>query len=289
MYPSEFDYYRADSVQHALDLLGEHAASDPTILAGGHSLLPTMKSGLANPDVVVDVGDVEEMRGVESDGATVTIGAATRYATVAESETVREACPVLAEAAAEIGDTQVRQRGTLGGNIAHADPASDLPGVVLATDATVHAEGPDGTRTIDADDFFLGIYMTALDPDEILTHVEVPVRSSGASAYVKKPSPSSGYAMIGVGARVETSDGTVENARIGVNGAMDHPVRLDPVETALEGEALDAVEPAEVAARATDGLDESRFLDDVQASSEYRAQLLETYTRRALETVQDRA
>lgn len=288
MYPEPFDYYRAETVEEALSLLEEHADSNPTVLSGGHSLVPTMKSGLAAPDVVVDIGDIEEVSGVEQRGESLLVGACTRYDEVVADEVVQTHVPLLSEATAEIGDRQVRSRGTVGGNIAHADPASDLPAVMLATDATIHVEGPGGSRTIDADDFFLGIYATALGHDELLTDIELPHLDGGASAYVKKESPSSGYAMVGVAVRLRTTGGSVSEARVAANGAMDHPVRLSAVEDALVG-----VDPADADAgalgeHATDDLDVAAMMDDIQASGEYRAQLLRSYTGRALEAAFDR-
>ena len=285
MYPEAFDYYRADSVEEALSLLDDHAASNPTILSGGHSLVPTMKSGLAAPDVVVDIGDIDEISGVEARDDSLLVGACTRYEAVVNDDLIREQTPLLAEATAKIGDKQVRSRGTVGGNLAHADPASDLPAVMLATNARIHVEGPGGTRTIDADDFFLGIYATALGPDELLTGVEVPHLGEGASTYVKKPSPSSGYAMIGVAARLRTDDGAVSEARVAANGAKGYAIRLGRVEDALVGSDPEEVSPAAVGSLATDDLDVSELMDDLQASGEYRAQLLESYTERALQPV----
>lgn len=288
MYPDSFDYYRAGTVEEALALLDKHAEQNPTVLAGGHSLVPTMKSGLAAPDAVVDIGDIDEMSGIDvSDGA-LRVGASTRYEAVVDDADVLEHAPVLAEATSEIGDTQVRNRGTVGGNIAHADPASDLPAVMIATDATIHAQSPAGSRTIPADDFFLGIYATALGHDELLVEIEVPAIGDGAGAYVKKDSPSSGYAVIGVAARLRSDDGAVAEAGIAANGALDHAVRLPAVESALEGSAVDDVDPDAAASHATDELDVDLLMDDLQADSAYRAQLLESYTARAIETAVDR-
>ncbi|WP_246985362.1 FAD binding domain-containing protein [Halorientalis marina] len=288
MYPGEFDYLRAESVEHALDLLDEHP--DAELLAGGHSLLPTMKSGLADPDTVVDIGHIESMQGIEHDGDTTSIGALTTYAEIDDTDELWDGATALAEAASEIGDTQVRNRGTIGGNLAHSDPASDLPGAAIASDLTLVAEGRDGERRIDADDFFVAMYMTDLAEDELLTRVEVPrVDGDAGGAYVKKPSPSSGYALVGVAARLHLDDGTVTDARVGANGVMDHGVRLDPVEDALEGERLNEDAIAAAAEHAAADLDESMMMDDIQASAEYRAHLLEVYTERALERAAERA
>lgn len=288
MYPEPFDYYRADTVEEALSLLDEHGARNPTVLSGGHSLVPTMKSGLASPDVVVDIGDIDAISGVTVDDGTLQVGACTRYDAVVDDDAVLDYAPLLAEATAEIGDKQVRSRGTVGGNIAHADPASDLPGVMLATDATIHARGPDGARSIPVDDFFLGVYATALGHDEILTRITIPAAEDGASAYVKKESPSSGYAMIGVAVRIRTADGRITDAGVAANGAKNHAIRLDTVESLLEGRQPGSVSAGDAGDRATDGLEVHELMDDIQASQAYRAQLLESYTRRAVETALDR-
>jgi carbon-monoxide dehydrogenase medium subunit len=288
MYPDEFDYLRAESVEHALDVLEDHP--DAEILAGGHSLLPTMKTGLSDPDTVVDIGQIDAMQGIEYDGDVASIGALTTYATIDDTEELWDGATVLAEAASEIGDVQVRNRGTIGGNLAHSDPASDLPAAAIASDATLVAEGRRGERRIDAEEFFLGMYMTDLAEDELLTRIEVPrVNGTAGGAYEKKPSPSSGYAMVGVAARVQVDDGTVTAANVAVNGVMDHGVRLDPVESALEGSDLrdETIETA--AGQAGSDLDQSMMMDDIQASAEFRANLLEVYTERALERAAERA
>ena len=286
MYPDGFTYERATTVDEALDLIAEHTDAETELLAGGHSLLPTMKTGLASPEVVIDIGRIEDLRGIETDGDTTTIGALTPYAAIEEADSLREDCPVIAEAAAEVGDVQVRNMGTIGGNIAHADPASDMPAGVLAADATLHLSGKDGTRTVAADDFFRGMFETDLGEGELLTGIEIPTDGrNSTSAYVKRPSPSSGYAMVGVAAAVRTNDESVESARVAATGATDHAVRLGAVEDSLVGEAPSDDAMIAAAERATADLDGATLMDDPQASSEFRAQLLEQYTQRALHRV----
>jgi carbon-monoxide dehydrogenase medium subunit len=283
MYPESFDYYRASTPEEAIELLEEHADVETELLAGGHSLIPTMKSRLAAPDVVVDVGGISSLDAIDEYGDGVRIGALTTYADVASSTRVSEASPTVSEAAGEIGDVQVRSRGTIGGNIAHADPASDLPAAVLAADATVHAVGPNGEREIDIDDFFVAIYTTALGEDELLTHVDVPsIEPTDAGAYVKKPSPSSGYALIGVAATVRTNGSVIESARVAANGTVDHAIRLPGVEDELGDRTLDEETASQAASRAGENIDSFRVLEDLQASSEYRQQLLQRYTEDAL-------
>jgi len=280
MYPDEFDYERPETVEEAIDLLIENPEAE--ILAGGHSLLPTMKSGLASPDLLVDISRIDAMQGIEAADGTVSIGALTNYATVADHDTVRENVTVLAEAAHAVGDVQVRNRGTIGGNLAHADPASDLPAAALAADATMVVQGPDEERRIDADDFFFGMYATDVGEDELLTRIEFPARPDATGAYAKKPSPSSGYAMVGVAVSLRVDAGLVEDVGVAANGIMDHGVRLDPVEDALVGTNPDGEAVAAAAASSTEDLDEMMMMDDLQASAEFRAQLLETYAERAL-------
>jgi carbon-monoxide dehydrogenase medium subunit len=280
MYPDEFDYLRPDTLDEAFEMLGNNPEAE--ILAGGHSLLPTMKSGLASPDLLVDISELDALQGVEVEDGTVSLGALTTYATVADHEAVTENVPVFAEAAHAVGDVQVRNRGTIGGNLAHADPASDLPAAALAADATMVVQGPDGERRVSADDFFFGMYATDVDEAELLTRVEFPARPGSVGAYAKKPSPSSGYAMVGAAVSLTVDAGLVERAGVACNGVMDHGVRLDPVEDALVGTTPDAELVEAAAAKATDDLDEMMMMDDLQASAEFRSQLLESYVERAI-------
>jgi len=288
MYPDEFDYHRADSVESAVTMLADNPEAE--LIAGGHSLLPTMKSGLASPDALVDISGVDDLVGIERGEDSTHIGAMTVYADIADDDQLWDDSTVLAEATSKVGDRQVRNRGTIGGNIAHADPASDLPGAVLAADVTVHVHGPDGERSVAVDDFFQGMYATAAGEEEVVTGLDVPHESDDTgSAYVKKPSPSSGYALVGVAARLTVDGDTVTDARVAANGVMDHGVRLSAAEDALAGETLDE-DTVEVAADAAgDSLDEYMIMEDQQASQEFRLQLLSVYTGRALETAGERA
>ena len=289
MYPPQFKYERAESVEHALELVAEHADQDVELLAGGHSLIPTVKSGLASPDVLIDLNGIDELRGIESDGDSFAIGALTRYVNVTESEEMWDEATAFTEAINWIGDVQVRNRGTVGGNVAHADPASDLTGALLASEGTVVAQGPDGEREIPADEFFTGMFGTALEPDELLTRIELPrMGENDLGAYAKKPSPSSGYPIVGVAVVLHTDGEEIESARVAVNGVMDHAVRLDPVEEALEGEALDTEAMEAAADHAAEGLDTMMLMEDNQASGEFRVQLTKVYTKRALLGALDR-
>jgi len=289
MYPDEFDYYEATTVGEALDLLDEHSGAETELLAGGHSLLPAMKSGLSSPEVLIDVSGIDALHGVSVDGETLVVGAMTSYSDLIDAEVAHENAPAFTAAVEEVGDRQVRNRGTIGGNLAHADPASDLPGAALASDATIVAEGQDGEREIPVDDYFFGMYATALDPGELVTRIEIPATPAATGAYAKKPSPSSGYAMVGVAALVETDGDTVTSARVGANGVLDRGVRLDAVEETLAGASLDEEAIDSAAAAATEGIDETMMMSDLQASAEFRAVLLEAYTKRALAATAENA
>lgn len=289
MYPDEFDYREAESVDHAVELLDEHADSEVELLAGGHSLLPAMKTGLSSPDVLVDIGGLDELHGVSVDGDTLSVGASTRYSEFLDSDAAHEHAPAMTAAVAEVGDRQVRNRGTVGGNLAHADPASDLPGAALASDATLVLRGPDGTRRVPAEEFFFGMYATDVGPSELVTAVEFPSASGAVGTYAKKPSPSSGYAMVGVSVLLDVDGGVVQSARVGANGVVGQGVSLDSVADAIEGDRLDDDAAEHAASRATEDVDEAMAMDDLQASGEFRLQLLEVYAERALQAAVDEA
>lgn len=286
MYPPAFDYLRAESVEEALDLLADH--DDAELLAGGHSLLPTIKSGLADPGTLIDVGGIDDLSGVEATDEGVWIGATTTYADALESDVLADRAPAVADAIGEIGDVQVRNRGTVGGNVAHADPASDLPGPLLAADATVHVRGEEGERAIPIDDYFLAMYATAVEDDEIVTGISVPT-CEGSGAYVKKTSPSSGYAVVGVGVRLAVENGEIDSARVGANGAFGYGRRLEPVEEFLAGASLEADPAAAAGERATADVEEWELIEDIDTSSEFRGRLLEAYTERAVDCAVERA
>jgi carbon-monoxide dehydrogenase medium subunit len=274
--PADFEYAAPSSLAEALQLLSDHQ-DDAKILAGGHSLVPLMKLRLAAPGMLIDLGRIDELKGVTQAGGRVRIGAMTTHAEVAASSVVQQSAPALAQAAHEIGDRQVRARGTIGGSLAHSDPAADLPAVMLALDGQIVARSTRGERTIGADEFFVDLLTTALEPDEIITAVTVAV--SPRSAYVKFPNPASHYAIAGVGVAVQ-GDGTVSAARIGVTGAAATAYRATAAEAALAGQALTAQSIAAAADAAYDGRE---LLGDIHASAEYRAALVKVMTRRALE------
>ena len=281
MIPSAFAYETPSTVEEAVALLAEHG-DEAKILAGGHSLIPLMKLRLAVPEVLIDIGNIEGLSGISTDNGRVRVGAGTTHSTLEDSETLGMACPLLQQTAAIIGDRQVRNLGTIGGSLAHGDPAADLPAAVLALEADLTAVSANGSRTIAADSFFTGPLMTALGDDELLTAITVPA-SSGQSgtAYVKNAHPASGYALCGVAAIVTVgADGKCERARIGITGAGGTPMRAMAVEAALTGQELTADNIGAAAEQAAEGLD---LNDDLFASAEYRGHLVRVYTRRAVE------
>lgn len=277
MYPAAFSYEAPTSVADAVRLLQQHG-DDAKLLAGGHSLLPAMKLRLAQPKVIVDLGRIGGLSGIRLDGDALVIGALTTHGDIEKSSVVREHCPVLAEVASQIGDDQVRHRGTFGGSLAHADPGGDWPAVALAFDAQLTAVGPNGQRTVAATDFFVDLLTTALAADEVLTEVRLP-RVGRRAAYEKVRNRASGYAVVGVAAVVETSGGTISSAAIGITGAAGKPSRASAAEAALAGKPATAETIAAASALAADGLD---CLDDIHASAGYRAHLVRVHTRRAL-------
>jgi carbon-monoxide dehydrogenase medium subunit len=287
MFASPFAYHRAGSVAEATALLGAHPGAK--LLAGGHSLLPLLKLRLAAPPALIDIGRVPGLRGVSVSAGSVRIGALTTHAELAASAAVREQCPLLAEAAAHVGDPAVRNRGTIGGNVAHADPASDLPTVLVAAGARLTASGRTGERTIAAADFFTGLMSTVLADDEMLTAVEVPGRQAGQGmAYVKFTHPASRYAVVGVAAIVRVAGGTCTGAVVTIGGLVPRPTRLSHVEQALQGQSLSPNVIAAAAARTGDGLG-TDLLGDLYASADYRRAVAPVWVRRALTSAAERA
>jgi carbon-monoxide dehydrogenase medium subunit len=273
--PARFDYEVAESVDHAIELLGA-GQGDVKLLAGGHSLIPTMKLRVARPSLLVDVGRLAELRGVRDGGTHVGIGALTTHATLASDPLVREHCPIVAEAAAQVGDPQVRHRGTIGGATAHGDPASDLPAVLLALGADLVARGPGGERVIPATAFFTGVFETAL-ADEVLVEVRVPkLASSTGWAYHKANRRAQDWATVGVAALVHRDGGKVVGGSVGLVNMGATPLRATATEEALAAGAT----PAEAAAVIGEGT-EPPF--DHAGSSAYRAHLATVIGRRALE------
>ena len=285
MYPAAFEYAVATSLDEALRMLSE-SGGEAKIIAGGHSLLPMMKLRLAPPAKLIDISKIPGLNEIRVDQSGITIGALVTHAQVASSPEVQRALPVLAETTHLIGDLQVRNRGTVGGSLAHADPAGDLPAVFLALDGEVVARGPDGERTIRAADFFVDILTTSLDENEIITRIRFPsLPPKSGAAYQKFEHPASHYALTGVAAAVTLGDGgTIQQVRVGVTGVGPKAYRAEGVEQALAGEGAHAI--VEAAEKAADGIDCN---DDIHASAEYRAHLARVFTRRALRVALERA
>lgn len=281
MFPASFGYVAARSVEEAIDLLTKHG-EDAKLLAGGHSLIPAMKLRLATPRTLIDIGGVPGLSGVRVDGETVAIGALTVHADVAASETVRRHLPGLAEAAAVIGDLQVRNRGTIGGSVAHADPGADLPIILTALNASLVLASPSGRRVISVDHFFIDFYTTALAANEVLTEIRIPLPPSGAgTAYAKLGHPASRYAVVSAGVLViREALGRCRTARLAIGGLGGAPLRAKAAEAVLEGQSLTPEVIAAASGKATEGADPD---DDIYASAEYKCQMATVYMRKAIE------
>jgi carbon-monoxide dehydrogenase medium subunit len=287
MYTTAFEYHRASSVDEAVALLTQYA-DDAKLIAGGHSLLPVMKLRFAQPAHLIDIRRVPELAGIRDESGAIRIGAATTHAAVASSDLIRARVPVLAEAAGRIGDAQVRNMGTIGGSLAHADPGADLPAVTLALGAELRVAGRGGARTIPIDNFFTGMFTSALTPDEVLVEVRVPIPpAQTGGAYEKCPDPASGYAVVGVAAVVTLGGGNVvQRSRVAMTGLGAYAARLTKVEEALTGKAAtpEAIDAA--AGRAAEGLE---VRDSVGGDAVYKAHLAGVYARRALTRAVERA
>jgi carbon-monoxide dehydrogenase medium subunit len=277
VYPEQFAYHRATSIDDAIRLLGE--IEDAKIIAGGHSLLPAMKLRLAVPSALIDIGRIPELKGISVNSG-VTIGAGTTYRQIQDSTELASVLPIMAETANVVGDMQVRSRGTLGGSLAHSDPAADFTAVLLALGASVHAKGPSGEREILTDDLFVDLLTTSLDPSEVLTSISIPASAIGAkAAYEKHAHPASGYAVVGVAAVLSIDSGAITAAGVAVTGATSKATRLTGVEAALVGQPATADTIAAATANASNGLE---INGDVYASEEYRAHLVNVLAKRAL-------
>jgi carbon-monoxide dehydrogenase medium subunit len=284
MFPAKFAYAAPTSLQEAVGLLED---PDAKILAGGHSLLPLMKLRLAQPKLLVDIGRIPGLSYIRSEDGQLAIGAMTTYREIQFSQEVERVAPVLAEAVHEVGDPQVRAKGTLAGALAHADPAGDLPAVVLALGGTVRAVGPNGERDIDFEAFFVDMLTTALQEREIIREVRVRVQPSGAgAAYHKFDQPASHYALTGVCAVVSLNGGSIGSARIGVTGVGPKAYRPTAVEQALVGQPAEEEAVKAAVQTVADGID---VQGDIHASPEYRAHLARVLTRRAVLQAAQRA
>ncbi len=287
MFPASFGYVAARSVEEALDLMAKHG-EEGKLLAGGHSLIPAMKLRLQSPNTLIDLGTVPGLRGVKIDSNQLVIGALTVHADVAAAELVRKSVAGLAEAASVIGDVQVRNRGTIGGSVAHADPAADMPVILTALNATFIAQSATGTRAIAVDDFFTDFYTTALNANEILTEIRVPIPSSGSgTAYAKLPHPASGYVVVSAGALItRQASGTCAAARVAIGGLGSGPLRAIATELELHGKPLTSQIIAAAAAKAAEETDP---VEDSYASTEYKKHVATVFARKAIEAALERA
>ena len=287
MYPAAFEYHTPASVKDALGLLGT-LKDDAKILAGGHSLIPMMKLRLAQPKHLIDLRKVPGLAGIKEDGGALVIGAMTTHWQVESSSLVKSKCPVLSEVGGIIGDPAVRNLGTVGGSLAHADPAADWPAAMIALGAEMVCEGPKGRRTVKVDDWFQGLMATALREDELLVEIRVPLLPAGSgAAYLKFPHPASRFAVVGVAAAVTLDkQGTCTKASVGVTGAGTKAVRAKGVEVGITGKKLDAATIEAAAQKAADGIDVQA---DLQGSVEYKSHLCRVFAKRAVTEAVKRA
>ncbi len=278
MIPSAFEYERATSVDDAIAKLAATGGTGK-LIAGGHSLVPLMKLRLNEPTTLIDIARISALVGIRERDGLIEIGAGTVHHDVATSALLGAQCPVVSDTAATIGDPQVRNRGTIGGSLAHADPAADYPAMLLAVDAQIHLQGAGGPRVVAAEDFFQDLFTVDLGPDEIITAVRfAPVR---AAAYAKLYQRASRFAIVGVAAALEVTDGAISAARVGLTGALSSAVRLSGVETALVGQPATAATVATAATGAGAAL--SDVSADLHASEAYRRAMVSVFTKRALE------
>jgi len=280
MIPGSFEYFAARSLPEAVKFLSEHR-DDVKILSGGQSLLPLMKMRLSKPAFVVDIGRLPGLDRITEDGNSLVLGALVTHTQIESSDLLKAKCPLLPQTATTIADVQVRNRGTIGGSIAHADPAGDWPAAVMALDAEIQIFGPNGERRVKCDEFFLGLLMSVLEPDEIVTAVKVPVTGNDKTAYMKAAPRSSGFAVVGVAVRLAVdAAGTCSRAAIGITGVTDKAYRPERVEQMLTGKRLDSAIIQQAAAEACRNVDP---IEDINGSAEYRKQLTEVYVARTIE------
>ena len=279
MIPAGFEYFAPSSLKEAVELLSNYK-DDVKILAGGQSLVPLMKLRLAKPKYLIDLNRVADLNYIRRADGAIHIGALVTHSELERSEVILRDCPLLAQTAATIADVQVRNRGTIGGSLAHADPAGDMPAAILALDAEMKASGPAGDRWIRAEDFFVGFLTSALEADEILTEIKVPVTRGEKSTYLKAAQRASGFAVVGVAVRLKVgSNGNCDSIAIGLTGITDKAYRAKTAEEELKGSRLDAEAVERASLRVLDRIDP---LEDINGSKEYRAHLAKVYTARAI-------
>jgi carbon-monoxide dehydrogenase medium subunit len=280
MIPNNFEYHAPESLNAAIDLLGQYG-DEAKVLSGGQSLIPVLKLRLAAPVAIIDIGRIRDLNYIRQDDGVLRIGALATHAAIAASDLVTKVAPLLSGTASQIGDQQVRNRGTIGGSLTHADPAADWPAPILALDAKVHLASKAGTREMDASAFFIDLLTTAIEPGEILTGISVPLpKSPSSSCYLKLPQAASGFAIVGVAVQAEIAGGSWKSVSVAVTGLSPKPYRAAALESALIGSAvsLDGI----AAAAASADRDAVDAMDDIHASGEYRRHLARIYAKRAL-------
>ncbi len=279
MIPASFDYLTPTTLGEAVEALVSHG-ENARVIAGGHSLLPMMKLRLARPGVLVDLSKIPDLSGIQQENGQITIGALTTHYEIESSDLLKDKCPLLPQTARVIGDAQVRNRGTIGGSLAHADPAADIPASILALGGELRVRGPDSDRWIQAEDFFLGLMTTALKPDEILTKIRIPVLSDRVgTSYQKVAQKASGFAIVGVAVHLGMDGGLCAEIGVGVTGLGSKPYRARGVEEGLRNRRL---EPSVIEAASSQVAQDVDPLEDIHASAEFRAHLARLYTARAI-------
>ena len=281
MIPSNFEYFAPTTIEEALKLI-DRRGDDCKILSGGQSLIPVLKLRLAAPAAIIDIGRVKELKMIKIDGDTIRIGAGVTHAEIAANAQLKQHCPLLGLTAAQIGDQQVRNRGTIGGSLTHADPAADWPATILALGAEIVARSSSGERVVKASDFFVDIMTSAVEPKEIVTEIRVPKPAQpNRGVYLKVPQSASGFAVVGVAAQLRIANGKCEDVGIGVTGLAPKPFRAASVEAALRGQTIDEATVSAAAAKAdTEAAD---AMEDIHASGDFRRHLARVYARRAVQ------
>ncbi|MEW6734651.1 MAG: xanthine dehydrogenase family protein subunit M [Acidobacteriota bacterium] len=279
MIPAQFDYFAPQTVEEALSLLSNYG-DEAKVLAGGHSLIPTMKLRLTSLKYLIDIGRIASLKEIKQDGNVINLGALVTHHAIEASPLLKDKCPLLGAVAAQIGDMQIRNRGTIGGSLVHSDPAADWPAGILALEAKISLAGNHGQRVINAEDFFVGMLQTAVQEGEILTSIQLPLTTGEKTAYLKVPQSASGFAIVGVAVRLRLDNaGRCSAAFIGVTGVADHAYRAKSVEAELAGKILDKSVIASASEYAADGIEP---LSDIHASDQYRRHLAQVYTHRAI-------
>lgn len=279
MIPSKLAYHKPTNIKDAIALIAEHG-DDSKILAGGHSLIPVLKLRLNDPEHLIDITGIESLKGIKDNEKSITIGATSTHAEIASNAALQQHAPMIAQVAGMIGDVQVRNFGTIGGSLAHADPAADWPAVLLAADANIVISSANGSREVDIDQFFKGLFMTALGEEEIITAIRIPKTAFNKnSTYVKFPQPASRFALVGCAAAVANSDGYVTQARVAFSGVSATPFRDTNIESALKGSVLNAGSIATATANVAEG---KSIMSDHFAAEKYRKHMAGVYARKAL-------